>query len=308
MRISRQSFGRRGAVAILAVALSVLAESGRASTPCQCGGSPTATKIDVWIDPGHDPQHTGNKGLNLVGHPHEEDVTWTISNDLIPILGNAFYCALLTRVNFTTVYTPRQRAGIASGLCMNDNGDHALGQAMVSVHTNSGAPSTFGTYTVYPHVKSCGAHADQFLDDQAFASDLQAAMSPQLALAYTGACSGGLPCNSNKGICPSSSACSQGTKTAIEEAMIPAAIVEVGYQTNVCQECAMRIQPGDIANAVAAGIYNTFITPTSCTSANGTTLLWHPPKPQHIATAAMPAGSPRVAAAPSKAGRCLVVR
>ena len=44
----------------------------------------------------------------------------------------------------------------------------------------------------------------------------------------------------------------------------------------------MRVQPGVIANAVAAGIYNTFITPTFCASANGTTTAWKPPKPQHI--------------------------
>src|SRR5260221_8376440 len=221
--------------------------SSAVSIPCQCGGTPTVIQIDVWIDPGHDPQNTGNSGLNLAGHPREEDVTWTIANDLTPILQNAGYCALLTRENFTTVYSPRQRAGIASGLCINDNGAHAFGQAMVSIHTNSGPPSALGTLTVYPHVKSCGAHANQFLGDQSFASDLQAAMAPQMALAYAGACSGGLPCTSNRGICPSNSPCSKGVKTAIEEAMIPAVIVEVGCQTNFCQECAMRVQPGNIA-------------------------------------------------------------
>jgi len=151
---------------------------------------------------------------------------------------------------------------------MNDNGDRAFGQAMVSIHTNSDVPSTFGTYTIYPSVKSCAPQAGQTLNDQSLASDLQAAMSPQMALAYSGACSGGLPCNMNKGICASGAACAPGTKSAIEEARIPAVIVEVGYQTNACQECAMRIQPGVIANAVAAGIFNTFITPTFCGSAN----------------------------------------
>ena len=279
---------------------------GAVSIPCQCGGSPTVIQVDIWLDPGHDPVHKGNPGLNLPGSPHEEDVTWTVTNDLSSVLANAGYCALLTRVNFTTVYTPRQRAGIASGLCMNDNGDQAFGQAMVSVHTNSGPPSTFGTLTVYPSVKSCGPHAGQFLDDQAFATDLQAAMAPQMALAYTGACSGGLPCTSNKGICASNSPCSQGTKTAIEEAMIPAVIVEVGYQTNACQECAMRIQPGVIANAVAAGIYNTFVTPTFCASANGNTSAWRPTKKSRPAAAAVVQPQrPSVAAKPASAERTL---
>jgi hypothetical protein len=234
-------------------------------------------------------------------------VTWTITNDLSNVLLNSGYCALLTRVNFTTVYTPRQRAGIASGLCMNDNGDHAFGQAMVSIHTNSGPPSTFGTLTVYPSVKSCGAHANQFLGDQSFASDLQAAMAPQMRLAYTGACSGGLPCSSDKGICASNSSCSQGVKTAIEEAMIPAVIVEVGYQTNACQECAMRIQPGVIANAVAAGIFNTFITPTFCASANGRApsgTSQKPQKPMVAKVASSRAASP-VKAKPARPAQAL---
>src|SRR6266487_3004171 len=135
-----QSVVGRAAGLVLSIAALALSSTAYAVIfpPCTCGGTPTAVRIDVWIDPGHDPQNTGNSGLDLAGHPHEQDVTWTIANDLMPILGNAFYCALLTRVNFTTVYSPRQRAGIASGLCMNDNGDHAFGQALVSIHTNSG--------------------------------------------------------------------------------------------------------------------------------------------------------------------------
>jgi N-acetylmuramoyl-L-alanine amidase len=237
-----------------------------ATNLCDCDLSPTAIQIDVWLDPGHDPTHKGNKGLNQNARLNEEDVTWEVTNDLRNVLLNSGYCALLTRINFNTVYSPRQRACIASGRKMNDSGDRAFGQAMVSIHTNSGPPATYGTLTVYPSVKSCAPQAGQFLDDQSFAVDLQAAMSPQMALAYTGACSGGLPCNMNKGTCASGAACAPGMKSAIEEARIPAVIVEVGYQTNACQECAMRIQPGVIANAVAAGIFNTFITPTFCGS------------------------------------------
>ncbi len=283
-----RSVVRRAAVLTTPILLLALSSTAYATyplfPPCTCGGTPTAIQIDVWVDPEHDLQGKGNTGLNLPGHPHEEDVTWTIANDLMPILGNAFYCALLTRVHYDTKYSPRQRAGIASGLCMNDNGDWAFGQALVSIHTNAGPPSALGTYTVYPHVKSCGAHADQFLGDMAFANDLQTGMMPQMRLAYSGACSGGLPCSQDLHICPSNSPCSQHPKTAIEEATIPAAIVEVGFQTNVCQECAMRVQPGDIALAVAAGIYNTFITPTFCALANGTASAWRPPKRQHIAS------------------------
>ena len=259
----------------LSLAVAILVGVGSppevvAANFCDCDLSPTAIQIDIWLDPGHDPTHKGNKGLNQnSAPPNEEDVTWEITNDLSNVLLNSGYCALLTRVDFNTIYSPRQRACVASGRKMNDNGDRAFGQAMVSIHTNSGQPATFGTYTVYPSVKSCGAHADQFLGDQGFAADLQAAMSPQLALAYSGACSGGLPCNMNKGICASGAPCAPGTKSAIEEARIPAVIVEVGYQTNACQECAMRIQPGVIANAVAAGVFNTFINPTFCGAASG---------------------------------------
>lgn len=268
-RLSSRSFGAFAFASAL-LASSGVAREASAVTPCDCALSPTAIQIDVWLDPGHDPQHTGNLGLNLSGaFPNEEHVTWDITNDLSSVLLNSGYCALLTRVNFNSVYGPTQRSCIASGRMMNDNGDRAFGQALVSIHTNSGPPAVYGTSTVYPSVKTCGAHADQFLGDQGFANDLQAAMLPQMALAYTGACSGGLPCNSNKGICPSNTPCSQGHKDAIEKARIPAVIVEVGYQTNPCQECAMRIQHGVIANAVAAGIFNTFITPTFCASANG---------------------------------------
>jgi N-acetylmuramoyl-L-alanine amidase len=282
-----------GVVALGAMIVLSARQCDGAFPPCQCGGSPTTIQIDLWLDPGHDTVNTGNNGLNLdPAPPNEQDITWTITNDLSSVLMNSGYCALLTRVNFTTVYSPRQRAGIASGLCMNDNGDHAFGQAMVSIHTNSASPATFGTLTVYPSVKSCGAHANQFLDDLAFATDLQAAMAPQMALAYTGACSGGLPCNSNKGVCASGATCAPGTKTAIEEAMIPAVIVEVGYQTNPCQECAMRIQPGVIANAVAAGVFNTFVTPTFCASANGRTSSGVSPKRQNLAVASTARPSP----------------
>lgn len=246
-------------------------EAFAVTPPCDCALSPTAIQIDVWLDPGHDTTHTGNNGLNQdATPPNEQDVTWDVTNDLSSVLLNSGYCALLTRVNFNTVYGPTQRACIASGRMMNDNGDRAFGQAMVSIHTNSGPPSAKGTSTVYPSVKRCGAHADQFLGDQGFANDLQAGMAPQMQLAYAGACAGGgLPCSENDGICASNSPCSQGQKHAIEKARIPAVIVEVGFQTNPCQECAMRIQHGLIANAVAAGIYNTFITPTFCASPNG---------------------------------------
>jgi N-acetylmuramoyl-L-alanine amidase len=246
-------------------------EARAATNECDCDVSPTAIQIDVWLDPGHDPTFKGNNGLNQdAAFPNEEDVTWEITNDLSNRLANAGYCALLTRVSFNTAYSPRQRACISSGRKMNDNGDRAFGQGMVSIHTNSGPPSRFGTYTIYPSVKSCGAHADQFLGDQGFANDLQAAMGPQMELAYAGACAGGgLPCSENEGICASGSPCAPGVKDAIEEARIPAVIVEVGFQTNPCQECAMRIQPGVIANAVAAGVFNTFITPTFCASPNG---------------------------------------
>jgi N-acetylmuramoyl-L-alanine amidase len=254
-------------LAILMVSPLGPREALAATNLCDCDLSPTAIQIDVWLDPGHDPTHKGNKGLNQnAAPPNEEDVTWEITGILNNLLPNSGYCALLTRLNFNTIYSPRQRACIASGRKMNDSGDRAFGQAMVSIHTNSGPSTRFGTTTVYPSVKSCGAHAGQFLGDQSFANDLQVAMAPQMALAYTGACSGGLPCTHNDGICPSNSPCSQGPKSAIEEARIPAVIVEVGYQTNPCQECAMRIQPGVIANAVAAGIANTFITPTFCAS------------------------------------------
>src|SRR2546428_8224047 len=160
-----------------------------ATNLCDCDLSPTAIQIDVWLDPGHDPQHKGNWGLNLdSAPPNEEDVTWEVTNDLSNVLVNSGYCALLTRVNFNTIYSARERACVASGRKMNDIGDRAFGQAMVSVHTNSGPPSRFGTATVYPSVKSCARQAVSFLDDQSFANDLQVAMAPQMALAYTGAC------------------------------------------------------------------------------------------------------------------------
>lgn len=259
------------------IAIAITSLVGHVSTPealasklCDCDTTETAVQIDVWLDPGHDPSHKGNFGLNLnPAPPNEEDVTWEITNDLNNVLQSSGYCAFLTRSNFSTVYSPRQRACIASGRKLTDSGDRAFGQAMVSIHTNSGPPSKFGTATVFPSVKSCGAHANQFLGDQSFANDLQVAMAPQMALAYSGACSGGLPCSHNDSTCASGSPCAPGTKSAIEEARIPAVIVEVGYQTNPCQECAMRIQPGVIANAVAAGIANTFITPTFCAAPNG---------------------------------------
>jgi len=273
MRSTKHSLGWFAGVALVSTLLMSHSSppEAQATNLCDCDLSPTAIQIDVWLDPGHDPQHRGNFGLNLnPAPPNEEQATWEITNDLSNVLLNTGYCALLTRLNFNTVYAPRQRACIASGQKMNDNGDRAFGQAMISIHTNSGPPARYGTTTVYPSVKSCGAHADQFLGDQGFANDLQAAMAPEMALAYTGACSGGLPCNHNEGICPSNSPCSQDHKSTIEEARIPAVIVEVGFQTNPCQECAMRIQPGVIANAVAAGVFNTFITPTFCASPNGT--------------------------------------
>lgn len=309
MRTTRGELGRLAARTGLAAAMCLLAHPASASIPCQCGGTPTVIQIDVWIDPGHDSVNTGNNGLNDdPAPPNEQDVTWTIANNLIPILANSGYCALLTRTHFDTVYAPRQRAGIASGLCMNDNGDHAFGQGLVSVHTNSDVAhsSTFGTMTVYPHVKSCGAHADQFLGDQSFAADLQAAMAPQMAAAYTGC--GGIPCNSNRGICPSGADCSPGTKTAIEEATIPAVIVEVGYQTNACQECAMRLQPGVIANAVAAGISNTFITPTFCASASRSTSTARRPNPisnPAIASASEQTPQPRASLRPTRTDQAI---
>jgi N-acetylmuramoyl-L-alanine amidase len=266
------------AVLSLMLAPLCISRDARAFNPCECGGTPTAVQIDVWLDPGHDSLHKGNAGLNLPGHPREEAVTWEVTNDLSNELLNAGYCALLTRVHFDTKYSPRQRAGIAGGLCMNDNSDQAIGQAMVSVHTNSGPPDRIGTYTVYPSVKSCSRHANTLLDDQAFATDLQNAMAPQMRLAYVGACSA-LPCSQDLHTCPSNSPCSPGVKSAIEEAIIPAVIVEVGYQTNTCQECAMRVQPGVIAQAVAAGVYNTFITPTACVSAKGQRVSAGPTKP-----------------------------
>jgi N-acetylmuramoyl-L-alanine amidase len=285
------------------------------SSLCTCGGTPTAVQIDVWIDPGHDSQHRGNYGLNLdPAPPNEQDVTWVIAGDLVPILENNFYCALLTREQYSTIYSPHQRAGIAGGLCMNDAGEHAVGQAMVSIHTNSAGRNsagavisgTFGTYTIYPSVKSCGAHANEFLNDQSFAADLQAAMYPQMAAAYTG-CGLYDPCNNNLHTCPSGANCAPGTKDAIEDAMIPAVIVEVGYQTNPCQECAMRLQPGVIANAVAVGIFNTFITPTACASANRSTAAWRPPRRARV----VPSTSPeqlvvsRQPAKPSSTGQVL---
>ena len=233
-------------------------------------------------------------------------MTWAIANDLIPILTNNFYCALLTREHFSTTYSPHQRAGIAGGLCMNDAGEQAVGQAMVSIHTNSAGKNSakFGTLTVYPHVKSCGAYANQFLNDQSFAADLQAAMSPQMAAAYTG-CGLYIPCNADLHTCPSGALCAPGTKDAIEDAIIPAVIVEVGYQTNPCQECAMRLQPGVIANAVAAGILNTFITPTFCASANGTTVAWRPPKRARIGSGATPEQPSKQPAEPAAVGQVL---
>ena len=268
MRTSWQSPRRLSGLAV-AVALSVgLANPGgvAATNLCDCDLSPTAIQVDLWLDPGHDPVHKGNPGLNLnLAPPNEEDVAWAITNDLNNALLNSGYCALLTRLNFSTVYSPRQRACIASGRMLNDSGDRAFAQGLVSIHTNSASPAVFGTLTVYPSVKSCARQATGFLNDQSFAADLQAAMSPQMALAYL-TCSPGLPCNKNLHECASGQPCAPGTKSMIEEARIPAVIVEVGYQTNVCQECAMRLQPSLIANAVAAGIFNTFISPTACAS------------------------------------------
>jgi len=236
--------------------------------PCECGGTPTAIQIDIWLDPGHDLSHRGNGGIDRDQStlPNEQEVTWDITNDLSNVLFNSGYCALLTRTHFDTKYSPRQRAGIAGGRCMNDNGDQAFGQAMVSIHTNSGNAGDIGTTTVYPSHKDCARFATSLLDDQAFANDLQVAMAPQMRFAYVGACSA-LPCSENDGICPSGSGCAPGIKTAIEEATIPSVIVEVGYQTNSCQECHMRVQPGVIAQAVAAGVFNTFVTPTACVPA-----------------------------------------
>ena len=67
----------------LGAVLGLLAKPcGAVSIPCQCGGSPTAIQIDIWLDPGHDPVNKGNKGLNQdAAPPNEEDVTWTITND-----------------------------------------------------------------------------------------------------------------------------------------------------------------------------------------------------------------------------------
>lgn len=292
------------ALAIAMLAVGIHQREALASNLCDCDLSPTAIQIDVWLDPGHDPTHRGNKGLNQnAAPPNEEDVTWEVTNDLSNVLLNSGYCALLTRLNFNTVYSPRQRACIAGGRKMNDGGDRAFGQAMVSIHTNSGPPSVFGTLTVYPSVKSCGAHADQFLGDKSFAQDLQAAMSPQMALAYTGACSGGLPCNMNKNVCASGAPCAPGTKSAIEEARIPAVIVEVGYQTNACQECAMRIQPGVIANAVAAGVFNTFITPTFCGSPHKPTEA--KPKRAHLPAAVAEDEPRRIASTPTAPAQVL---
>lgn len=269
-------------VLALAITASQFAHPGPAlaANECTCSGTPTVVQIDVWLDPGHDPTNAGNGGidLNQATLPNEQHVTWEVTNDLSNVLLNAGYCALLTRVNFNSVYSPRQRACIASGSAFNDNGDQAIGQALVSIHTNSSPHAdTLGTSTVYPSGKTCKRFANTLLDDQSFANDLQTAMAPQMRLAYVGACSA-LPCSRNKGICASRSPCSPKTLSMIEEARIPAVIVEVGYQTNACQECFMRVQPGAIAEAVGAGIYNTFITPTACLPPQGRTLTAQPAK------------------------------